>query len=92
MLFVFKQLGESVKTCSFNQKMSAGDYIYHTGFADNPGLNLHFDHIYSQIIHIRHHKEEKEKLENQRTMLYGARRFENEYEADANMIGDFPCF
>jgi len=52
----FKQLGESVKTCSFDQKMSAGDFVYHTGFADNLGLNLPFDHIYNQIIFLRNHK------------------------------------
>ena len=85
----FKQLGETVKTCSYDQKMSAGDFVYHTGFADNLGLNLPFDHIYNQIIYIRNHKQEKGKLEDQRTMLYGARKFKKEYETDAEMLGEF---
>ena len=85
----FKQLGETVKTCSYDQKMSAGDFVYHTGFADNLGLNLPFDHIYNQIIYIRNHKQEKGKLEDQRTMLYGARKFKKEYETDSSMLGDF---
>lgn len=84
-----KQLGEFVKTCSVNQKMSAGDFSYHTGFADGLGLNLPFDHMFNQVIYIRDHRVEKAKLEDQRTMLFGARKFQKEYETDANNLGEY---
>jgi hypothetical protein len=38
---------------------------------------------------LRNHKQEKGRLEDQRTLLYGARKFKKEYETDANMLGDF---
>jgi len=38
---------------------------------------------------LRNHKQEKGKLEDQRTMLYGARKFKKEYETDAEMLGEF---
>ncbi len=85
----FKQLGQSINTCSFDPKMSAGDYVYHTGFADNLGLNLPFDHIYNQIIYIKNHKDEKARLEEQRNLLYGARKFKREYEDDAKNLDGY---
>lgn len=84
-----KQFGETVKTCQYDQKMSAGDFVYHTGFSDNLGLNLNFDHIFNQIIFIKNHREEKDKLENTRQMFYGSRKFKKEFEEDANAIGDY---
>lgn len=84
-----KQFGETIKNCVFDNKMSAGDYIYHKGFSDGLGLKLGCSHIFNQIIYFGDHKEEKEKIEQQRTMLYGARKFNKEYEYKAEKLGNY---
>lgn len=84
-----KQLGETVRNSMYDQKMSAGDYTYNTGYADGLGLTLPFDHVYNQIIYIKDHKEEKARLESQRIQLHGARGFQKEYESQAEKISEF---
>lgn len=84
-----KQLCQTINSCSFDQKMSAGDYVYHTGFADSLGLSLPFDHIYNQIIYIQNHREEKNKLEHRESVLRGTRKFKKEYEDDADNIKNY---
>ena len=84
-----KQLGETVKTCLYDPKMSAGDYIYHQGFADSLGLGLPCTHICNQIIYFQDHREVKANIESQRRALQGARKFQKDYEIQAERLGEY---
>jgi len=84
-----RQLGETVKTCQYDTKMSAGDYIFHQGFADSLGLSLPCTHIFNQIIYFQDHKEIKSNIESQQRALLGARKFQKDYEIQAERLGDF---
>lgn len=84
-----KQLGETLKSCTYDSKMSAGDYSYHKGFADSLGLDLPCTHIYNQIIYFQDHREIKAGIERQRQNLEGARKFQKDYEIQAERLGEY---
>jgi len=69
--------------------MSAGDFVYHTGFADNLGLNLPFDHIYNQIYTYETISRRRGSSKIKEPYYTEQENSKKEYETDAEMLGDF---
>ena len=84
-----EQLGEKVSNCVVDGHMSVGDWIYHTGYMDELGLKLDFDHVYNQIIFIKDHIKEKSAIKKTKANFEGSASFNSEYKKDEKDLNDF---
>ena len=85
-----KQFGETISTSVLDQDITgANDFEYHQGFMDSISLKLKCEHIYNQIIFIKDHAEEKSKIKDAQNKLYGSRKFDKEYENDAEKLDEY---
>lgn len=84
-----KQMPSTVASCIYDGKMSSGEDKYYKGMIDSLGLDINCDHIVNQVIYIKDHKDEKDKIEDSRIKMYGARKFNKSYEHEAKKLEEY---
>lgn len=84
-----QQLGETISNSVVDGKMSIGDAIYHTGYMDELGLKLDFDHIINQVIFIKDHIKEKSQIRKQKGIFEGSASFNSEYKQDEEQLDSY---
>jgi conjugal transfer ATP-binding protein TraC len=84
-----KQLSDTIKNIVVDQDKSIGDSVFYRGLTDSFGLELGFDHIVNQMIFLYDHKAEQAELQSKQRELYGARKFEKDYEHKAKKIDEY---
>ena len=81
-----RQLPENISTSVVDSKASSGDYQFHRGMFDSFGLELTFDHVYTQIVYLDDHRELKNDIREQQSNFYKARQFAPENEQSSEEL------